>query len=145
MADRLNMGHLRERCLNVNRRIVSSGRRVEVQARNGHVGLDEVRLEPVRATVAAMRRFEGRPGLCVLDESTGETFSATAGDYFVLSEDQGPLQEHDPGELCLLADRDGLVYDDQSVSVVRTIMVGTKREVGEFLHAMMVGIDLSRS
>lgn len=28
---------------------------------------------------------------------------------------------------------------------LRTITVGTKREVGEFLHAMMVGIDLSRT
>jgi hypothetical protein len=28
---------------------------------------------------------------------------------------------------------------------VRTITVGTKREVAEFLHAMMVGIDLSRA
>jgi len=27
---------------------------------------------------------------------------------------------------------------------VRTIMVGTKREVADFLHAMMVGIDLPR-
>lgn len=27
----------------------------------------------------------------------------------------------------------------------RTITVGTKREVAEYLHAMMVGIDLSRS
>ena len=26
----------------------------------------------------------------------------------------------------------------------RTIMAGTKREVAEFLHAMMVGIDMSR-
>jgi hypothetical protein len=30
-------------------------------------------------------------------------------------------------------------------SVVRTITVGTTREVGDFLHAMMVGIDLSRT
>lgn len=28
--------------------------------------------------------------------------------------------------------------------VQRTIMVGTKREVADFLHAMMVGIDMSR-
>jgi len=27
---------------------------------------------------------------------------------------------------------------------LRTITVGTKREVAEFLHAMMVGIDLAR-
>lgn len=36
----------------------------------------------------------------------------------------------------------GAVHNDQ---LVRTITVGTKREVGDFLHAMMVGIDLSRS
>lgn len=30
-------------------------------------------------------------------------------------------------------------------SMVRTITCGTKREIGDFLHAMMVGIDLSRS
>ena len=28
--------------------------------------------------------------------------------------------------------------------MVRTLTVGTKREVGDFLHAMMVGIDLAR-
>jgi len=28
---------------------------------------------------------------------------------------------------------------------VRTLTVGTKREVADFLHAMMVGIDLSRA
>lgn len=28
--------------------------------------------------------------------------------------------------------------------MVRTITAGTKREIGEFLHAMMVGIDMSR-
>lgn len=28
--------------------------------------------------------------------------------------------------------------------MVRNITCGTKREVGDFLHAMMVGIDLSR-
>lgn len=35
----------------------------------------------------------------------------------------------------------GAVYRNQ---MVRTIRCGTKREIGEFLHAMMVGIDLSR-
>lgn len=30
-------------------------------------------------------------------------------------------------------------------AIIRTITVGTKREVAEFLHAMMVGIDLSRA
>jgi hypothetical protein len=29
-------------------------------------------------------------------------------------------------------------------TMLRTITTGTKREVGDFLHAMMVGIDLSR-
>ena len=29
--------------------------------------------------------------------------------------------------------------------MLRTITTGTKREVGEFLHAMMVGIDLANS
>ena len=38
----------------------------------------------------------------------------------------------------------GLDEFDASGSMVRTITCGTKREVGEFLHAMMVGIDLSR-
>jgi|GEM_PF-2858292 len=28
---------------------------------------------------------------------------------------------------------------------LRTLTVGTKREVADFLHAMMVGIDLSRA
>lgn len=32
-----------------------------------------------------------------------------------------------------------------ALECVRTLTVGTKREVGEFLHAMMVGIDLSRT
>lgn len=31
-----------------------------------------------------------------------------------------------------------------SGAAIRTITVGTKREVADFLHAMMVGIDLSR-
>lgn len=29
--------------------------------------------------------------------------------------------------------------------MVRTLTCGTKRKVGEFLHAMMVGIDLART
>lgn len=33
----------------------------------------------------------------------------------------------------------------QGSTCLRTITVGTTREVAEFLHAMMVGIDLSRS
>jgi hypothetical protein len=28
---------------------------------------------------------------------------------------------------------------------IRTLAVGTKREVADFLHAMMVGIDMSRT
>lgn len=35
-------------------------------------------------------------------------------------------------------------YDAATGACLRTITVGTKREVAEFLHAMMVGIDLSR-
>jgi len=42
--------------------------------------------------------------------------------------------------------RNGHVALDEYRGTVctRTITVGTKREVAEFLHAMMVGIDLSR-
>ena len=36
---------------------------------------------------------------------------------------------------------EGRVSDGETI---RTITVGTKREVADFLHAMMVGIDLSR-
>ena len=90
MTERLNMGHLRERALNVNRRLVGTGRAVVVEQRNGHVGLDE---------------------------------------YSVVT------------EYLSGAEKAGQRLD----SCLRTIMCGTKREVGEFLHAMMVGIDLSRS
>lgn len=38
----------------------------------------------------------------------------------------------------------GLDEFDSSGSMLRTLTIGSKREVGEFLHAMMVGIDLSR-
>ena len=38
----------------------------------------------------------------------------------------------------------GLDEYNETGSLVRTITAGTKREVGEFLFAMMVGIDLSR-
>jgi len=43
--------------------------------------------------------------------------------------------------------RDGAVALDEylGTSCIRTITVGTKREVADFLHAMMVGIDLSRA
>jgi len=45
--------------------------------------------------------------------------------------------EYRNGHVALDEYRDG--------ACVRTITVGTKREVADFLHAMMVGIDLSRS
>lgn len=32
----------------------------------------------------------------------------------------------------------------EGASAIRTITVGTKRAVADFLHAMMVGVDLSR-
>ena len=38
----------------------------------------------------------------------------------------------------------GLDEFERDGSMLRTITCGTKREIGEFLHAMMVGIDLSR-
>lgn len=45
------------------------------------------RSEPLPATVANMRRVEHVPGVVVLSED-GEEFSATPGDYFMLSEDE---------------------------------------------------------
>jgi hypothetical protein len=39
----------------------------------------------------------------------------------------------------------GLDEYDRAGSLIRTITAGTKREVGEFLFAMMVGIDLARA
>lgn len=43
--------------------------------------------------------------------------------------------------------RNGYVGLDeyQGEACIRTVTVGTKREIADFLHAMMVGIDLSRS
>jgi len=43
--------------------------------------------------------------------------------------------------------RNGQVGLDEykGTACIRTITVGTKREIADFLHAMMVGIDLSRS
>lgn len=43
--------------------------------------------------------------------------------------------------------RNGAVALDEyrGTSCIRTITVGTKREIYDFLHAMMVGIDLSRA
>jgi len=82
--ERITIDGVRERAVNVNRRLEGSGRGVVVEQRNGHVALDEYRVT---------YGFSGQ-----------STFDA-----------------------CL-----------------RTITVGTKREVAEFLHAMMVGIDLSR-
>lgn len=76
MGNRITRADLDTRCENLNRRIESTGRHVEVQGRNGYIGLDEY-------------------------------------------------------------DADG--------SALRTITVGTTREIGDFLHAMMVGIDLSRA
>jgi len=42
--------------------------------------------------------------------------------------------------------RNGAVALDEyrGTSCLRTLTVGTKREIADFLHAMMVGIDLSR-
>jgi hypothetical protein len=75
MAKRVTQYELFERCLNLNRRLESINRLVEVEYRNGYVSLDE---------------YEG--SVCI-----------------------------------------------------RTITTGTKREIADFLHAMMVGIDLSRT
>lgn len=74
-TDRITVRDLETRAANVNRRIESSGRHVEVQGRNGGYSIDEY-----------------RGGDCI-----------------------------------------------------RLIRAGTKREMAEFLHAMMVGIDLARS
>ncbi len=95
MSERLNMGHLNERVQNVNRRMEEAGsaNRVQIQQRNGYVGLDLFRRDP-DATINLPDSVPGR----------------------------------------------GYGWICQS-----TITVGTKREVGEFLHAMMVGIDLSRT
>lgn len=84
-SERITRANLIERCHNVNRRIAPTGRYVEVQGRNGYIGLDEYAYEYPH----------------------GDT---------VLKNQQ-----------------------------LRTLTCGTTREVGEFLHAMMVGIDLSRS
>lgn len=84
-TERITLANLEQRCENVNRRLEGTGRTVQVQGRNGGVGLDEYQA----GLVTAHR-----------------------------------------------------VYAPQCV---RTLTFGTKREVGEFLHAMMVGIDLSRS
>lgn len=40
--------------------------------------------------------------------------------------------------------RNGYVDEYNAEVLVRTITVGSKKEVADFLHAMMVGIDLSR-
>lgn len=51
------------------------------------------------------------------------------------------------GRYVLTQTRNGSTALDeyQGRVLVRTITVGTKREIYDFLHAMMVGIDLSRS
>lgn len=43
--------------------------------------------------------------------------------------------------------RNGYVALDEyaGTSAIRTITVGTKREIADFLHAMMVGIDLANT
>lgn len=38
----------------------------------------------------------------------------------------------------------GMAEGTHALDCQRTLTTGTKREVGDFLHAMMVGIDLSR-
>jgi len=78
--ERITIDGVRERAVNVNRRLIGSGRGVVAEQRNGYVALDE--------------------------------YSVTEENTF---------------DACL-----------------RTITVGTKREIADFLHAMMVGIDLSR-
>jgi hypothetical protein len=51
------------------------------------------------------------------------------------------------GHYVLVEYRNGQVALDEynDGACLRTITVGTKREVADFLHAMMVGIDLSRA
>lgn len=79
--ERINIVTLNERAINVNRRLLGSGRSVVVEQRNGYVALDE--------------------------------YSVNSEGHF---------------DAC-----------------IRTITAGTKREIADFLHAMMVGIDLSRA
>jgi hypothetical protein len=52
------------------------------------------------ATRANMRNVE--PHAVVYDPSTGETFSASEGDYFTLPDDQPLMQRFDSDEPCLL-------------------------------------------
>lgn len=93
MPERITKEQLEERCTNVNRRLKALGRGVQVQGRNGYIGLDEFRRDP-DATINLPDSVPGRG--------------------------YGWL-------------------------MVRTLTCGTKREVADFLHAIMVGIDLSRS
>jgi hypothetical protein len=53
---------------------------------------------------------------------------------------------HEEARYVQIQGRNGYTALDeyQGLACVRTITVGTKREVADFLHAMMVGIDLSR-
>jgi hypothetical protein len=81
MSERITIEDVRERAVNLNRRLNGSGRSVIPEQRNGSVALDEY-------SVNSENRFDA----------------------------------------CL-----------------RTITLGTKREIYDFLHAMMVGIDLSRA
>lgn len=54
----------------------------------------------IKATLANMNEYGG-PGTVALDPSSGETFSATAGDYFWLSDDEALT--NDDGEELILA------------------------------------------
>jgi hypothetical protein len=74
VSERVTIQSVRDRAANLNRRIESTGRHVEVEQRNGYVALDE--------------------------------YLGTAA--------------------------------------VTTITIGTKGEIADFLHAMIVGIDLAR-
>ena len=67
------------------------------------------------------RRLEGTNWYVVVQGRNG---------YIGLDEYAHRLETHD------------IVMTDQ---MIRNLMVGTKREVGDYLHAMMVGIDLSRN
>lgn len=95
MTERITKQNVEERVANVNRRMESAGspNRVQVQGRNGYIGLDLFTRDPD----------------CTLN-----------------------LPDSVPGR--------GAGWICQS-----TLTVGTKREVADFLHAMMVGIDLSRA
>ncbi len=56
--------------------------------------------EYIEATPANMRKYSGS-GVVALDRDTGETFSATPGDYFMMGDDE-PLT-NESGEALVLA------------------------------------------